>query len=180
MGPGPSIGGGGGPPNVGGGGGGGGGVSAPFPYNIPPNPMAPPGNNGPCPSMGNPSASTSSSSNEKKDMNYNTAFNSAFIQEESGGGYSGRDNVPADANIPPPSYDSLSPDDNLAESNKPKPQPRSKMLPGNNNNNNPNDSVMPDLPNVPLDLPDIPDDTNNEEIDFDDLSRRFEELKKRK
>lgn len=155
--------------NNGGGGGGGmsiGSGSAPFPYNIPPNPVAPP----PCPSMG-PSTSTSSSSNEKKDMNFNTAFNAAFIQEEAGA--SGRDTT-GDVNIPPPSYDSLSPDDNLAASNKPKPQPRSKMSP------TAQDSSMPDLPNVPLDLPDIPDDTNNEEIDFDDLSKRFEALKKRK
>lgn len=50
---------------------------------------------------------------------------------------------------------------------KPKPQPRSK--------------VLPDLPSVPPNLPDIPDEDkhDDEEIDFDDLSRRFEELKKR-
>lgn len=53
---------------------------------------------------------------------------------------------------------------------KPKPQPRSKL---------------PDLPNVPSNLPDVPEDNDNankaddSEIDFDDLSRRFEELKKR-
>lgn len=46
-----------------------------------------------------------------------------------------------------------------------------------------------DLPNVPLDLPDVPtaaDRTtpdepkpDNDDIDFDDLSRRFDELKKK-
>lgn len=49
------------------------------------------------------------------------------------------------------------------------------------------------LPNVPADLPDVPNDNSpsarsgsgggpddNDEIDFDELSRRFEELKKRK
>lgn len=44
------------------------------------------------------------------------------------------------------------------------------------------------LPNVPLDLPDVPstNDTNlndkadNDDIDFDYLSKRFEELKKKK
>lgn len=46
-----------------------------------------------------------------------------------------------------------------------------------------------DLPNVPLDLPDVPTtaDRNtpdepkpdNDDIDFDDLSRRFDELKRK-
>lgn len=52
---------------------------------------------------------------------------------------------------------------------------------------------FPVLPNVPADLPDVPNDNSpagggaaggqqedNDEIDFDELSRRFEELKKRK
>lgn len=159
MGPGPSNNTGGGGPS-GGGAGGSSNTFTPFPYNIPPNPNAPPAN----PSM--------SSSMEKKDLNYNLPF----IQGEAGA--AGGDLANEAANIPPPSYDSLSPDDNLAESNKPKPQPRSKILPGAGGGNN---SSFPELPNVPLDLPDVPDDTNNsEEIDFDDLSRRFEELKKRK
>ncbi|XP_063699540.1 IST1 homolog isoform X2 [Culicoides brevitarsis] len=55
---------------------------------------------------------------------------------------------------PPPSYDSL-----------------------------PSDSV-PDLPSIPTDLPDVPQDpaepTQSDDIDFDDLSRRFEALKKKK
>lgn len=65
--------------------------------------------------------------------------------------------------------------------NKPKPQPRSKM-PNNENE----DNIFPDLPNVPLDLPDIPGGGNNnskpdnDEIDFDDLAKRFEELKKKR
>lgn len=52
---------------------------------------------------------------------------------------------------------------------------------------NPDDFA--DLPNVPLDLPDVPatDDKSspgepkpdNDDIDFDDLSRRFDELKKK-
>lgn len=45
-----------------------------------------------------------------------------------------------------------------------------------------------DLPNVPLDLPDVPSGSakrspdqpkDDDPIDFDDLSRRFDELKKR-
>lgn len=56
-----------------------------------------------------------------------------------------------------------------------------------------NEDVFLNMPNVPLDLPDIPSDglggssgnvnqppPHNEDIDFDDLSRRFEELTKRK
>lgn len=44
---------------------------------------------------------------------------------------------------------------------------------------------IPQLPNVPMDLPDIPSDdvkpnNNDDDIDFDDLSKRFENLKKRK
>ncbi|KAJ6641450.1 IST1 like [Pseudolycoriella hygida] len=97
---------------------------------------------------------------EKKDLNINTNF----LNEES--------------NIHPPAYSSVSPDDNIQNLNKPKPQPRSKMTN--------EDNIFPDLPNVPLDLPDIPGGDNNksnpdnDEIDFDDLSRRFEELKKKR
>ncbi|XP_053952932.1 IST1 homolog isoform X4 [Anastrepha ludens] len=73
----------------------------------------------------------------------------------------------------------------INDKNKPKPQPRQKLPP-------PGPSappVLPDiqnLPNVPNELPDIPaeepkpNNTDNDDIDFDDLSRRFENLKKRK
>lgn len=102
---------------------------------------------------------------EEKDLN----INSNFIHQEKTimGGDSG----------PPPSYASLSPDDNMQNSSKPKPQPRSKISPEMN---------IPVLPNVPADLPDVPIDNSpghqedNDEIDFDELSRRFEELKKKK
>lgn len=104
---------------------------------------------------------------EEKDLN----INSNFIHQEKNllGGDIG----------PPPSYASLSPDDNMQNSSKPKPQPRSKISPEMN---------FPVLPNVPADLPDVPNDNSpaggqqddNDEIDFDELSRRFEELKKRK
>lgn len=104
---------------------------------------------------------------EEKDLNINSNF---LHQEKNSGHDSG----------PPPSYASLSPDDNMQNSTKPKPQPRSKISPEMN---------FPVLPNVPSDLPDVPSDINpssgggqedNDEIDFDELSRRFEELKKRK
>lgn len=97
---------------------------------------------------------------EKKDLNINTDF----LNEES--------------NIhQPPAYSSVSPDDNIQNLNKPKPQPRSKMTNDEN--------VFPDLPNVPMDLPDIPgsggdNKPDNDEIDFDDLAKRFEELKKKR
>lgn len=51
------------------------------------------------------------------------------------------------------------------------------------------ENVFPDLPNVPMDLPDIPgvggannnqSKPDNDEIDFDDLAKRFEELKKKR
>ncbi|XP_053685061.1 IST1 homolog [Sabethes cyaneus] len=103
---------------------------------------------------------------EVKDLN----INSNFLKQEKNSDLE-----------PPPSYASLSPDDNMQNSSKPKPQPRSKFSP---------DLNYPVLPNVPSDLPDVPNDDNpdaggidrddNDEIDFDELSRRFEELKKRK
>ncbi|XP_055531020.1 IST1 homolog isoform X3 [Wyeomyia smithii] len=92
--------------------------------------------------------------NEEKDLN----INSNFLKQEKNSDLE-----------PPPSYASLSPDDNM------------QFSPEMN---------YPVLPNVPSDLPDIPNDDNpdvggndrddNDEIDFDELSRRFEELKKRK
>uniref|UniRef100_A0A2M4AA75 IST1 homolog n=1 Tax=Anopheles triannulatus TaxID=58253 RepID=A0A2M4AA75_9DIPT len=108
----------------------------------------------------------SSEKEEIKDLN----INANFIREEKGAN---------EAIGPPPSYSSLSPDDNMQNSTKPKPQPRSKFSPELN---------FPELPNVPLDLPEVPsggnqeskNDNDNDEIDFDDLSRRFEELKKKK
>ncbi|XP_058462947.1 IST1 homolog isoform X2 [Malaya genurostris] len=100
---------------------------------------------------------------EEKDLNINSSFLTQEKRSDLG---------------PPPSYASLSPDDNMQNSTKPKPQPRSKISPEMN---------YPVLPNVPSDLPDVPNDGNpgddkedNDEIDFDELSRRFEELKKKK
>ncbi|XP_017080838.2 IST1 homolog isoform X5 [Drosophila eugracilis] len=74
----------------------------------------------------------------------------------------------------------------INNANKPKPQPRSKLPPGNPTQPSaPPPLDFPSLPNVPNDLPDIPGagpekKDDEEEIDFDDLSRRFENLKKRK
>ncbi|XP_016978907.1 IST1 homolog isoform X5 [Drosophila rhopaloa] len=72
----------------------------------------------------------------------------------------------------------------INNANKPKPQPRSKLPPGNPTlPSAPPPLDFPSLPNVPNDLPDIPGaekKNDEEEIDFDDLSRRFENLKKRK
>ena len=55
---------------------------------------------------------------------------------------------------------------------KPKPQPRSKMPM--------NDFQLPDLPAVPTDSNAPPEAPENDDIDFDDLMKRFEDLKKRK
>ncbi|XP_017010570.2 IST1 homolog isoform X2 [Drosophila takahashii] len=158
-------------PHFGGGGGGGGGDGAPagayalphnqpmqppppFAYNIPPNQPAPP-------------AVLPPKCAEEKDLNTN------FI------------NRPKPENDPPPRYTSINPV-NLQNANKPKPQPRSKLPPGNPTlPSAPPALDFPSLPNVPNDLPDIPGGgpakkDDEEEIDFDDLSRRFENLKKRK
>ncbi|XP_053986358.1 IST1 homolog [Hylaeus volcanicus] len=75
--------------------------------------------------------------------------------------------------LPPPYAPSFPPDLNKQSDQKPKPQPRSKMPM--------NDFQLPDLPAVPTqnDLP--PNDpSSSEDIDFDDLMKRFEDLKKRK
>lgn len=64
---------------------------------------------------------------------------------------------------------------------KPKPQPRQKVLP-DAGPSGPSFPDLPNLPSVPMNLPtphESPKNNSNEEIDFDDLSRRFEELKKR-
>lgn len=73
----------------------------------------------------------------------------------------------------------------LQNLNQPKPQPRSKMSPPTPPSATappPGTFDLPNLPNVPSDLPDVPnsDGNNDDDIDFDDLSRRFEELKKKK
>ncbi|XP_064547583.1 IST1 homolog isoform X4 [Drosophila montana] len=72
----------------------------------------------------------------------------------------------------------------INNANKPKPQPRSKLPPGGPEQPSaPPPMDLPSLPNVPNDLPDVPGSDKREdddEIDFDELSRRFENLKKRK
>ncbi|XP_066150670.1 IST1 homolog isoform X1 [Euwallacea fornicatus] len=65
-------------------------------------------------------------------------------------------------------------DDNIEKNtdHKPKPQPRTKLN---------NDFNLPDLPSVP-DLPPVGSANGNkddDEIDFDDLTKRFNQLKKR-
>ncbi|XP_006608642.1 IST1 homolog isoform X4 [Apis dorsata] len=76
-------------------------------------------------------------------------------------------------NNQPPPYESFPPDLNKQSDQKPKPQPRSKMPM--------NDFQLPDLPTVPSEnnLPSNNPSTS-EDIDFDDLMKRFEDLKKRK
>ncbi|XP_076299812.1 increased sodium tolerance 1-like protein isoform X2 [Lasioglossum baleicum] len=73
----------------------------------------------------------------------------------------------------PPPYSSFPPDLNKQSDQKPKPQPRSKMPM--------NDFQLPDLPAVPSEN-DLPPNNSStaEDIDFDDLMKRFEDLKKRK
>lgn len=59
-----------------------------------------------------------------------------------------------------------------------KPQPKPSA-----SNSNVNLPDVPDLPSVPSDMPSGPykaPSVNFDDIDFDDLTRRFEELKKKK
>ncbi|XP_017844462.2 IST1 homolog isoform X3 [Drosophila busckii] len=141
------------------GGGGGGGAAAscsaqappPFAYNIPPNQPH--------------SAAPQNKCAEEKDLNTN------FINHET------------NENSEQPDG-SGSPDENILNANKPKPQPRSKLPPAGpaEQPSAPPPMDLPALPNVPNDLPDVPGGgkPNDDEIDFDELSRRFENLKKRK
>uniref|UniRef100_A0A0P4WZ47 IST1 homolog n=1 Tax=Scylla olivacea TaxID=85551 RepID=A0A0P4WZ47_SCYOL len=73
--------------------------------------------------------------------------------------------------------DVLTGGENLKDGEQPKPAPRSKFGEGGS------DFTMPDLPSVP-DLPGtatLPDpQENKDDIDFDDLTKRFEDLKKKK
>uniref|UniRef100_A0A0A9Z8M4 IST1 homolog n=2 Tax=Lygus hesperus TaxID=30085 RepID=A0A0A9Z8M4_LYGHE len=64
------------------------------------------------------------------------------------------------------------PDSNNQAAEQPKPLPRSKMSP---------DISLPDLPSVPSDslLPDT-NENSDDECDFQNIARRFEELKKKK
>ncbi|EDW69182.1 IST1 homolog isoform X1 [Drosophila virilis] len=170
----------------GGGGGGGGGVGGgacaapspvqpppPFAYNIPPN---------------QPPASTSAQGKcaEEKDLNTNFINHETKTNNgESDGSGSPDENIlrPKPQNDPPPRYSSINPV-NLQNANKPKPQPRSKLPPGGPEQPSaPPPMDLPSLPNVPNDLPDVPGGDkrgDDDEIDFDELSRRFENLKKRK
>ncbi|KYN27471.1 PREDICTED: IST1 homolog isoform X1 [Trachymyrmex cornetzi] len=80
-------------------------------------------------------------------------------------------NKPED--LPPPYQSNFPPDLNKQSDEKPKPQPRSK-IPINN-------YQLPDLPAVPTENNDSPANLSvNDDIDFDDLMKRFEDLKKRK
>lgn len=70
---------------------------------------------------------------------------------------------------PPPNYESV-------VNAKPKPAPRSNVQ-----SNSSTIAGCPELPDVPSDLPTGEGKTNDEEsIDFDDLAKRFEQLKKKK
>ncbi|KAM3961585.1 increased sodium tolerance 1-like protein [Aphomia sociella] len=85
----------------------------------------------------------------------------------------------------PPAYDSINHD---VPAHVPTPQPRPRLQNQNPQNNLPE---LPELPSVPSDLilPSVPhrNDSNTnannssapDEIDFEDLNRRFEELKKK-
>ncbi|XP_073843574.1 increased sodium tolerance 1-like protein isoform X2 [Musca autumnalis] len=156
-----------------GGGGGGGSAAAPLPYGGPPVAGGGPAAGGPPPFNYNipPNVgATGGANNEVKDLN------TQFINEET------KSEMPSNFQA----GDDEAIDPNILNSNKPKPQPRSKMPPPTVQPSAPPPSMeIPQLPNVPMDLPDIPSDdikpnNNDDDIDFDDLSKRFENLKKRR
>ncbi|CAH1130512.1 unnamed protein product [Ceutorhynchus assimilis] len=78
---------------------------------------------------------------------------------------------PFNYNIPPENEDKKSNTDYMNTDDKPKPLPRTKMN---------NDFDVMNLPSVPnVHLPGPSDASKDDEIDFDDLTRRFNELKKK-
>ncbi|KAJ1522565.1 hypothetical protein ONE63_001750 [Megalurothrips usitatus] len=90
---------------------------------------------------------------------------------------------------PPPSFHSLFPPDvnpNKQSADHPKPAPRSKLSPGDDVRATHSSGLnfhLPDLPSVPTNSfpPDeIDGRPGSDDIDFDDLTRRFEDLKKKK
>lgn len=86
---------------------------------------------------------------------------------------------------PPPSYSIITsnvPDNNKQTDAKPKPTPRGKLSPTDHKPQN--IDIFPELPDVPNDLPGFNDNEGNssnksDDIDFDDLNRRFQNLKKK-
>jgi len=132
---------------------------------------------------------------KKKDLNINTNFISGETRKVppsnnvSCGSPDDNQNETS-FNGEPPHYSFVVTNDNLqsSEQNKPKPQPRTKFSPDDLSLNypsapsySPNFSI-PNLPSVPPEMPEVPSciAKDDDEIDFDDLTRRFEELKKRK
>nr|CAG4644303.1 EOG090X0DNH [Lepidurus arcticus] len=78
------------------------------------------------------------------------------------------------------------PNPNLQNHDVPKPTPRTKFTPPRPDANNTDDFLdLPDLPSVPMDsfpagVGGAAAGRKEDDIDFDDLTRRFEELKKKK
>ncbi|KAE8743289.1 hypothetical protein FOCC_FOCC011118 [Frankliniella occidentalis] len=86
----------------------------------------------------------------------------------------------------PPGGDTSSNVNNMQSSDHPKPAPRSKLSPGDDVKASHSSGMnfhLPDLPSVPSSSfpPDEVDGRSGaDDIDFDDLTKRFEELKKKK
>nr|XP_060644074.1 IST1 homolog isoform X1 [Anolis sagrei ordinatus] len=81
--------------------------------------------------------------------------------------YESIDDIGVDKNVPPPQVTGPSP--------KPAPRARPPASAPTSGDN----FVLPELPSVPDTLPAASAGSASEDIDFDDLSRRFEELKKK-
>ncbi|KAG7189069.1 hypothetical protein KM043_008650 [Ampulex compressa] len=148
----------------------GGGVPQPLGFiGFPQPPLLPdPGSNVQSPEKGTGSSSIGFVSPPAMEKDHNAPFNPAAFA------YNiplDNSNTNKDDDLPPP-YVSFPPDLNKQSDQRPKPQPRSKMPM--------NDFQLPDLPAVPTENDIPPNTSENEDIDFDDLMKRFEDLKKRK
>ncbi|KAL0267142.1 UNVERIFIED_CONTAM: hypothetical protein PYX00_009493 [Menopon gallinae] len=136
-----------------------------------------------------PGSSSSSTTNTKAGTGYGVPFSYNIPVD---------DNVSKPINYPrtfeerPPSYDSINnvtdtTDGNNQDTSQPKPTPKPKISPPEIAKPKTSDSLFPELPSVPDDTPHLSSEDilakgnqDEDDIDFDDLTKRFENLKKKK
>ncbi|KAF2906143.1 hypothetical protein ILUMI_00035 [Ignelater luminosus] len=108
----------------------------------------------------------------KPDSSHGLPYGAPFSYNIPPGGESKESNIAyGDDSLPTYSM-ATSPDDNLQNKDP------TKMLPPKISGDS--YPTLPELPSVPSDNPSTPPSSRDNDIDFDDLTRRFEELKKKK
>ncbi|KAJ8966889.1 hypothetical protein NQ317_003923 [Molorchus minor] len=145
----------------------------PLPFAYPPNPSKDAGPSAPPPSFSYniPPGDEKLSNTDYSDNNlptYNNLYPDPNLQD------SNNESIPQEEDNPEEDKSNKALDDNFRgcvnSDSKPKPAPRNKV--------NDKGYDLPELPSVPSTIPNSNDDDKND-IDFDDLTRRFNELKKK-